>query len=213
MERLIKEVWNLRQKCERYGDDIDSILRNPLPSDPRRGCFAMIYNGTTLTLELLHYYHKQWKDLVVATEEDLRLSREENAQRCILISKMQFISSVSSIEYCVKETINLYPKHPLATWCRKQRKRRIYLGGTINESKLIGLIDDKEYESWRCILGVRNALVHNNGIADYDRTYQIDGMTVSFVKGKMLRGKLDFFVKLTEKATDLYYSWIVKLVK
>jgi len=216
MKRLITEVWNLRQKCAQYENDVNSILQNPIPSDPRSGCLGMIYNTATLTLEMLSYYYEQWKGPhIVSSEEDLRRSREENAQRCVEITKMQFISSVSSIEYCVKETISLYPKHPLAKWCnnQQQRKRRIYLGGIITESKRMGLVDNKEYDSWGCILKVRNAVVHNNGIADHDKTYQIDGATVTFIKGKMLRGKLDFCVRLTDKAADLYYSWVVKLIK
>lgn len=216
MKRLINEVWNLRQKCAQYQNNVNSILQNPLPSDLRSGCFGMIYNTTTLTLELLSHYYEQWKKPhIVISEEDLRRSRDENAQRCIEITKMQFISFISSIEYCIKETMSLYPKHHLAKWCSKQqqRKRRIYLGGIITESKRIGLIDKKEYESWDCILKVRNAVVHNNGIADHDKTYQINGATVSFFKGKMLRGKLDFFVRLTDKAIDLYYSWVMNLIK
>jgi len=91
METLIKEVANLRQKCHRYGDNIDSVFTKPLTSDPISGCFAAMFNFATLT----------------------------------------------------------------------------------------------------------------------------DGITISFVKGKMLRGKLDFFVKLTNKAVDLYYSHacIVQLIK
>lgn len=212
METLIKEVANLRQKCHSYRDNIDSILTRPLTSDPISGCFAAMFNFATLTLEVLSYYYGQWKGIhIVTTKEDLKRSREENAERCKEITKMQFVLAISSIEYSAKETIKLYPKHPLAKWFHKQK--RIYLSGVMDESKRIGLIDSKEREFWDCILAARNSVVHNNAIADRDRTYQIDGITVSFVKGKMLSGKLDFFVKLTNKAVDLYYSWIIQLIK
>lgn len=216
MERLIKQVLNLRQKCQRYGDKIDSILGEPLPSEPRSGCFAAIFNFTTLTVELLSYYYGLWKRAYIfVTEEDMKRSREENAQRCLEITKMLFVFSISSMEHFAKETINIYPKHPLAQWFRKQQQqeRRIYLSGIMGQSKRTGLIDSKSLKSWDCILEVRNLIVHNNAIADRDRIYQIDGMTVSFVSGKMLRGKLDFLVNLTDKATDLYYSWILKVIK
>ena len=210
MERLIKQLWSLRHKCKRYGDNLDTIIRRPSDSDFRRACFAMIFNSTTLTLELLSYYYEKWKGPFVETREEIRRKKEENAQRCIAITKMQFISSISSIEYCVKETINLNPKHSLAKWSRKQK--RIYLSSIMKKSKRIGLINNKQHGFWECILKVRNVIVHNNGIADFDKTYQIDGITVSFVKGKMLKGKLDFFVKLTDKAVDLFHSWIMKFV-
>jgi len=204
METLIRQVIDIRKKCHRYGDNVDSIHA--------RGCFASMFNFATLTLELLSHYYDQWKGIrIVKTKEDLKRARDENAERCKEITKMQFVLAISSIEYRAKETIKLYPKKPLAKWFGKQK--RVYLSGIMDESKRIGLIDNKERELWDCILTVRNSVVHNNAIADRHRKYQIDAITVSFVKGKMLRGKLDFFVKLTDKAVDLYYSWIRQLTK
>lgn len=216
MERLVREVLNLRQKCHRYGDDIDSILGKPTIPDPRSRCFAEMFNYATLTVELLSYYYSQWRSIHIrATEEDLKRSKEENAERCKTITKMQFILSISSIEHNAKESILLCQKTPLVRWYRRQQqqKRRIYLSGIMKKSNQIGMVSNKDLESWDCILGVRNSVVHNNAIADQDKTYQIDGMTVSFVNGKMLRGKLGFFVQLTDKAAELYYSWVQKLTQ
>ena len=207
MERLMKQLASLRTKCKRFGDELEIKTTT---SDLRSGCFAMLFNSTTLTLELLSYYYGIWKRTYTMTKEQIERSKEENAQRCMEITKMQFILAISNIEYCMKEVLDMYPRHSLAKWCCKQK--RIYLSGIINESKKIRLIDDKEHRFWDCILKVRNVVVHNNAIADFSKTYQINGLTISFVKGKMLKGKLDFFIKLTDKAIDLYRSWVMNFV-
>lgn len=210
MEKLIKGVFRLRDKCQQYQEDLDSITQK----SPR--CFSMIFNKATVVVELLSHYFELWKNPAAhgIRVEDIEETREENAERCKEITKWLFVDSLSAMEYCMKETMNLYPNLSLAKWCRKQQqRRRVYLSGIVAESERIGIINNTDYKFWNCIVDVRNSVVHNNAIADKDKTCQVDGTIVSFVKGKMLRGKLDFFVKLTDKAIDIYYSWIRSTIK
>lgn len=55
---------------------------------------------------------------------------------------------------------------------------------------------------------MRNIIVHNNGIADKNVKYKINDLEIVFEENKMTKGKLDTFVKLTNIAVDLYYSWV-----
>jgi hypothetical protein len=178
----------------------------------------MIFNGSTLVAELLSHYFELWKFPLAhgVKAEDIESSRKENAKRCIMVTKWLFVEALSTIEYCMKETMNLYPNNRLAKWYHKekqQKKRWIYLRSIIEKSNQIGIVNDGDYECWNCIRDVRNSIVHNNAIANQNKTYQVGGTAVSFIKGKMLRGKLDFFVKLTDKAIDLYYLWITIVIK
>ncbi|GAH64662.1 unnamed protein product, partial [marine sediment metagenome] len=59
MEQLVKKVAKLREKTRQYGDEISKLLGiSPDASDPRSGCFGMVFNHLTLTLELLDYYYR-----------------------------------------------------------------------------------------------------------------------------------------------------------
>jgi hypothetical protein len=120
-----------------------------------------------------------------------------------------FIKSLSAIEYCAKETIK-DKRHPLHSWYQEQKSknRRIYLSKIISESYKRGLINKKQKESWDCLIDMRNIIVHNNGIADKNVKYKINDLEIVFEENKMTKGKLDTFVKLTNIAVDLYYSWV-----
>ncbi len=43
--------------------------------------------------------------------------------------------------------------------------------------------------------------------------YKINDLEIVFEENKMTKGKLDTFVKLTNIAVDLYYSWVLGLGK
>ena len=181
---------------------------------PRHGCFAMIFNGLTLTFELLSYYHTQWKGLFVGTKEDIEKHRKENGDRVIMITRMNFINSASAIEFCMKETLKNFQNNPLASWFQQKLKKgkHVYLRSIVKKSNKMGIINNTELDFWTCILDVRNSLVHNNGIANKTELYNIDGIKVEFVQGQMITGQLDFFPKITDKSVDLYASWITKLI-
>ena len=205
MKMLINEVENLREKCSRYGDEANSMLKGSLLGTGS-GCFGMIFNHATLTLELLDHYYRIWRKPTIITTrdiEDLERSKKENAERCILITKWLFIDSISSIEFSMKESIKLCPNTLF-----KKKGKRVYLSSIVKKSKSIHLMGNDSIKAWNLILRVRNLVVHNNAIADQNGQYQIKDITISLIEGKMMKGKLDFFVKLTDMAVDEYYSWL-----
>ena len=60
------------------------------------------------------------------------------------------------------------------------------------------------YNNWDVLIVVRNLVVHSNAVADRDEVLRIGDMEIHFRKGQMLRGKLDFFVKLIDYAVEGY---------
>ena len=213
MDTLLGQLLDLRDKCVKYQNEINTKLGS---NDIKVGYFNIIHNHAVATLELLGFYKKIWETPsmfrleVPKADKDLKRAKKENAERIIEATKCLFIKSLSAIEYCAKGTIK-DKRHPLHLWYQEQKSknRRIYLSKMISESYKRGLINKKQKESWDCLIDMRNIIVHNNGIADKNVKYSINDLEIIFEENKMTKGKLDTFIKLTNIAVDLYYSWVL----
>jgi len=171
----------------------------------------MIFNNTTLTLELLTYYFKIWKrppPPSLSSDEIERL-RKENAQRVLTITKWAFVSALSLIEYSAKETLKIIKDKSFKQLREKlQQDEPVYLRTIMKKSQETKLIDEKQYKTWKTLIKIRNVIVHNNAIADINAKFEINDMKITFIKGEMLKGKLDFFVKLLEITIDHWKKWL-----
>jgi hypothetical protein len=135
--------------------------------------------------------------------------RDENSQRVNEVTKWLFISALSSVEYAAKEMLKATNGESFQKLRETlQRGKRVHLSTIIDRSKQVALIDEEEYKTWQVLMSIRNTVIHNNAIADIDAEYNLGDMEVNFTKGKMLRGKLDFFIKLLGIAIDQYYKWL-----
>jgi len=214
MEELINRTWELRKKCREHGDQVNQLLDQPSDiQDPRSGCFPMIFNTSTMYLELLSYYHDIWgKPHVRSTPEEIEKAKQQNAERCVMLLKSLFVMSMSSIEFSAKASIAYYGNHPLACSLLANRGRFVYLSNIMKKSQTKGLITESAYHDWDGLIAIRNCMVHNNGIPDRDDSYTIGKLSVVATKDKMLQGKLEFFLDLTDSAVDRYSGWIIALI-
>lgn len=112
----------------------------------------------------------------------------------------------------MKASIAHYKGNPLTTDLLEGCGHFIYLRRIISNSEKRELIDDKAKEEWHGLIQIRNCIVHNNAISDHDANYVIGELSVVTTKNKMLRGKLDFFLTLTEAAVDRYFAWVKALI-
>jgi len=216
LERLLKKVTELHEKVRQYGDEISQLLGiSPDVSDPRSGCFGMIFNHLTLTLELLHYYYSIWGRLRVKVSPEKREGlRQENAERCITILSWLFIACLSSIEYSAKSCLASYAVgSPVKKLAKVKVGQRVYISSIVNNSKAHNLIDDDEYDDWQNLILVRNCLVHNNAVSDTDKILDIGGTRLVASAGKMFQGKLDCYAVLTEVAIERYFSWVKTILR
>ena len=215
VQKLINQLYIMRKKCQQYGNELEASLgKNIVPNDPRYGCFAMIFNKSTLSLELLDFYSRVWKRPFVGSKNDVKKLKQENGQRCIDQTKMLFIGATSSIEFCAKESVKLHPKSTVGQAIIKlAAKRRIYLSDVVRISSNQKLFSKQEKYKWDRLIWLRNILVHNNGIADTDDVYVIDAVKVNLKNGAMIQGNLDIFTNLVESSVELYNSWINSLEK
>lgn len=219
MKELIDQIIRIRGKCEQYGKELEKELASKaVPNDPRYACFAMIFNRSTLNWELLSYYYRVWRQShKFNSKSELERLRKENGERCMELTKSLFVDSMSSIEYCAKESIKLYSTSSITNEINKisltRPRHTYYLSDVIRESMKCELISQQEKEKWDRIIILRNLVVHNNGIADKDDIYVIDGLTVTLKKGTMIQGKLDVFTNLVESSVESYNLWVKNLVK
>lgn len=215
MEKLVKQVWNIRNICKGYDKKLCKILKiKNSAEDSRTGCFSMMFNQATLAFELLDYYYGKWNNsnkLPLLTEEEKRRTIKENGERCMEISKMIFIASMSSIEFSVKKSILLYPKSELCKfYLEKQKNNKFVSFYKIMIKKSKYFMTEKENKSWEFLITVRNATVHNNAFSNKSEKIKINGRNFEIKKDKMMQGKLDHYVFLTEKVIDSYYNWVKK---
>ena len=214
MEELISLLKRIREKLEKYGEWLETAgLEMP-------NSFNMIFNATTLILEVLHYYYQIWGIPRTLPSDEIERLKKENAERVIEITKWAFVHTLSIIEYSTKEIIKKMSDEKLSSYpaIRKvkdklQAGKKVYLSTIIKEFKEGQLISDEEYDVWRGLIETRNIIVHNNAIAEETKSFKMfNEFRISFVKGKMLKDKLDFFIKLLDVAIDQHHQWIRSVI-
>ena len=214
MINIIKQVSQIREKLERYGTWLEGFNIGICNG------FNAVFNGLTLTLELLDYYYNVWAsyDASRLSREEIESRRRENAERVIEITKWAFIDAMSIIEFSLKDTVRVIDPSimkDIETRKSKGRKRKrvfIYLRDIVEELKNRKCLSDEVYGNWITLITIRNLVVHNNAIADSNKVLRIGDMEIHLRKGRMLKGKLDFFVELMDYAVDSYKQTLEALL-
>ena len=209
---ILKSIADIRERLKEYGDWF-AKAKPMLPN-----AFNMIFNHTTMTLELLSYYYGIWSRAPPSVgEEEIKRMKKENAERVLEVTKWAFVFALSSMEHSLKELLKADEHATSAQHLQRLRRTllaggRVYLSTIAKSCRKAGIISDEQHGVWRCLIEVRNAVVHNNTIADRDVKYRVGDLTVTFSRGKMLRGKLDFFVRLLEAAVEHYHTLLQALL-
>ena len=212
MTEILKSIADIRERLKEYGD----WFAKAKPTLPN--AFNMIFNHTTMTLELLNYYYGIWSRTPPGVNEaEIERMRRENAERVLEVTKWAFVFALSSMEHVLKELLKADERVASAQHLQRLRRtllagRRVYLSTIVKSCREAEIISDEQHEVWKCLIEVRNAVVHNNAIADRDVVYRVGDLTVTFSKGRVLRGKLDFFVRLLKAAVEHYYMLLRALL-
>lgn len=126
--------------------------------------------------------------------------------------------AVSIIEFSVKDAVRTIDPSILESiearksGSRKRKRVFIYLRDIVEELKNRKCLSDEVYGNWIALIAIRNLVVHNNAIADSNKVLCIGDMEIYLRKGRMLRGKLDFFVELMDYAVDSYKQTLEALL-
>jgi len=161
---ILNQIVQLREKAHNHGEEVAKLIGTQSHEMPV-GVFGMIFNKLTLGLELLSYYYDAWEKASHTKCSSVGEAEQENAQRVILIQKMIFLDTMSSIEFCSKEYIKKSPQK-IGSFAD-----RIYLRKIMERSKAQSVISDSEFTRWEGTIELRNAIVHNNGVSEKTKTY------------------------------------------
>lgn len=208
MKRMIDSVILLRDKSLDYSMKAKGISHLGYPETS----FNQIFNTATIVAEVLDYYYYIWSKEYKMPPLMIEELREDNAEKILEITKWAFIQSMSVIEFNMKRLLRelnnplLKPKPG-----EKPALKNIRLSQIIEESRKTKLISETYYPTWDCAIKVRNALVHNNAIADRVMSYEVGGQRIEFIEGKTLKGNMSIFMSLIHSVTDAHFDWIVRL--
>ncbi|OAE16615.1 hypothetical protein A2T76_10655 [Pseudomonas brenneri] len=207
MEKLLETLESTRQDTIILANKmIGSYNLNP-EDFPVCG-LNMLNHECIILMETITQYAYLW-DLMEKNPASALLTyannnqKKENEQRIASICKASFISSMSAVEYCAKETANKFLSHLTA-----ETKDFIYLSSIITKSFKANIINENSQTLWQGLNQLRNCLVHNNGIPDKNRTYVIDDtMSFNMIKGKMISSTLLLFPTAIKALVHKYNEW------
>ncbi len=137
----MKEILNLTQGIRKKSHDIGEEITNEMGIKSHEipaSVFPMIFNDSTVLLELLSHYFDAWEKATSTSCSSVEEAKKENAERVILIQKMVFIQILSSVEFSFKAYVKQYPKK------LSQFKGRVYLRKIMEESKEQGIISNPD---------------------------------------------------------------------
>lgn len=205
MEKLLSILNTARLDTISMADKMVATY-NLNPSDFPVCGLNMLNSECVTLMEIITQYTHLWNKLQNTLPSALiyhNNSKDENTRRISSICKASFISSMSAIEYCAKETTSKYLKSLTA-----EAKKDIYLSFIITESFKANIIKEESKKFWQGLNQIRNCLVHNNGIANNNNTYSIDDtLTISMTKGEPISSTLSFFPIAIKALAHKYDEW------
>ena len=165
--------------------------------------FAVLDKVVTVPLELLLYYEALWMNPATQQPE------HDMEERIKVISHSCFVSCLSAVEYFMKDCLRKTVKGPMLSWYKKKEKAKKHISfyDILKKSQSYGIISESDFNKLDGLRLLRNALVHNNGFADFDCEWNIDGVVVTFKKEGSIRHKLWGFSGLIETINQQTERW------
>jgi uncharacterized protein YutE (UPF0331/DUF86 family) len=208
---MIESVEKVINGFEMLISDLEneiSWFENHLPQ-LEENIFAFVHKHAIVARDHLRNY-RDWPECKIKEKF------VEYRERLTMVVVSAFIFSLSAIEYSLKLIIKKSKDGPLVNWveAKKQENRfRIYLFGIMKESKRKKLIDKSELDSWKGMIELRNAIMHNNAFFDEDTSFKIGDMTFEADAGNMVRYPMSDRPKIIKALVSLTRSWIEAYLK
>jgi hypothetical protein len=205
MKDMLDELLLCRSDSAGHAENL-AKKHSTKESEPPLGALNMIFNHATLALEHSNFYYEIWRKVAIPVgipPEELEKRIEENGQRVAGSNKMLFVFALSAIEFSMKESCKLKPNV-----LELDLRKRLYIREFMGKSHGRGLIDNISYTKWCVLADLRNALVHNNAIAEKTQSLQITPRaTVRMVEGEMMKDDLMFIPSITRWVIESYSGW------
>jgi hypothetical protein len=207
LPEVLKFLDEFVNKVNLIQDRLRADLKLLVEDDTR--LFGLGQREAVLAHELLTFCLPHWSSLLKRlTPGTVERARGEVYDRIRWILAQQFVSTISLIEFGAKESIKTASSSSLAASIASA-KRRVSLRLIVEESHMLNLISGTDLDTWSALIEIRNMLVHNNGIADTSARYEIAGLRVDLVPGKITEtDTFLFFPKITAEAVVKYHNWL-----
>ncbi len=199
MNSLTEELNIFIDGVEKMTRDVETHFADR-QNDFRSMCFYNIYNRGILT-----------REIVTLLEKSSRPFQEENGdqetERMMIVTRGLFTDVMSSIEKAAKDCLPAYWMNDIKDMALKDNSY-LYLRYIIYASAEKGLVSDKMLKEWDSVLLMRNLVMHNNSESDRSMIFELDDLKISMRPNRMMKGPTTTFVKLSEKAVELFYEWL-----
>jgi hypothetical protein len=178
-------------------------------------CFVFIQKHAMSSRDLLMLFGTLWARI------DPNMKAKEFKERLMLITRSDFIFSLSAVEFFLKLIIKESRTGPIVEWLERERAKaekkervfRIYLSGIMTESKRKKLINKSQHESWNGMIRLRNTIMHNNARVDEDTTFRIGEMILEIKEGEVASFPLVNYPEFVKILISLTRSWIEAYLK
>jgi len=180
--------------------DVETHIANR-QNDFRSMCFYNIHNRGILTREIITLLEKSSRPFQDGTEG------AQETERMVVVTRGLFTDTMSSIEKAAKDCIPAYWMNDIKEKALENNSY-LYLRYIIYASAEKGLVSQKELKQWESVFLMRNLVIHNNSEADRSMVFELDDLRISMRPDRMMKGPPTTFVKLSEKAVELFYNWL-----
>lgn len=202
MQNVLDQLSLIRSDSIRWRDELANKYNFGLEEEPF-SAFSKCHNLATLALELGTYYKNEWQSDIKPLKISRQQAQEENASRVIEFTKANFIFSISAIEYAMRETDKKNQKV-----ISLDRSKILFLRNFVRSSEAVGILDKDSCDMWNAIIDLRNAVVHNNGVANCDASVKLsNGLHINMEAGKMIQGTLMHFPQATHWVLGSFSEW------
>ncbi len=176
--------------------------------------FAFVHKHAVVARDQLRNYNDWSDDIIIQIFVEYR-------ERLTMVVVSAFIFSLSAIEYSLKSFIRKSVDGPLVDWLSMRREKaeeggnvfRMYLRSIMIESEKKHLIDKSNLDSWKGMIELRNAIMHNNAIFDEYTSFKIGDMTFEAEAGNMVRYPMSDRPKIIKVLVSLTRNWIEAYLK
>lgn len=213
MEKVVERLFNAFEDI-RYnlGSDVAWFDETSLQVE---NCFEFLRKHAMSTRDHLKLFGTLWPTI------DPKMKKKEFLQRLTILIWSNFVFSLSSVEFFLKNIIKASSRGPLVEWLKEKKEAAakeektfwMYLSNIMQTSRKKKLITKAQLKSWTSMIHLRNAIMHNNGTFEKDGELSIDGVKITTQAGKSVETLLVNYPRFITTLVVLTRSWIDNCLK
>lgn len=198
MKEFIDQLAKTRAASQARADELSLKHGIKVTDTPING-LSMCFNHLTVALELTSHYEAAWNGRSTdgMSAEKIKILRDQNGERLVLLSKTAFVWSLSAIEFCMKTAI----KHrPGVIVVKKPRPYIADIIGACDET----IVPKEDRAAWISANKIRNRVVHNNGVGQAAEVHRFPAEDIKEELDMMVTGSILTFPRILDWLIGAY---------